>query len=199
MSNEPFSCSKHPFKHFYERSHVQITAISCESHLGLDTFCFQVNWNCVCSDISGYSQMCWSWLVCDSRGDRDWKVDVIYIRVNHTTVTSGQHCNYMWCDQAKSVWSRSYSIFNFFILQKTPLKLNNQFKRYQQLKSLQNKRKQKEILPLFGYISKSIFPTSDWFCLITPHICISPVCLFVNPLLVLCFHSLYQCQVNTLY
>ena len=85
----------------------------------------------------------------------------------------------MWCDQAKSVWSRSYSIFSFlldcnkhlqsYILQKTPLKLNNQFKRYQQLKSFQNKRKQKEILPLFGYISKSIFPTSDWFCLITSH------------------------------
>ena len=62
----------------------------------------------------------------------------------------------MWCDQAKSVWSRSYSIFSFlldcnkhlqnYILQKTPLKLNNQFKRYQQLKSLHNKRKQKEIL-----------------------------------------------------
>lgn len=86
----------------------------------------------------------------------------------------------MWCDQAKSVWSRSYSIFSFlldcnkhlqsYILQKIPLKLNNQFKRYQQLKSFQNKRKQKEILPLFGYISKSIFQTSDWFCLITSHI-----------------------------
>ena len=48
---------------------------------------------------------------------------------------------HMWCDQAKSVWSRSYSDFSFllnrnkhlqsYILQKTPLKLNNQFKRYQ--------------------------------------------------------------------
>ena len=28
-------------------------------------------------------------------------------------------------------------------------------------KSFQNKRKQKEILPLFGYISKSICPTPD--------------------------------------
>ena len=56
-----------------------------------------------------------------------------------------------------------------YILQKTPLKLNNQFKRYQQLKSFQNRREQKEILilPLFDYISTSIFPTSDWFCLIT--------------------------------
>ena len=87
---------------------------------------------------------------------------------------------YMWCDQAKSVWSRSNSVFIFltncmhhfhsYILQKTPLKLVNWFQRYEQLKDAKNNRKQKTFSALFGYISKSIFPTSDWFCLITPHI-----------------------------
>ena len=101
-----------------------------------------------------------------------WIISLVKLHMIHND-------NNMWCDHAKSVWSRSYSIFSFllnckkhlqsYILQKTPLKLNNQFKRYQQLKSFQNKKKQKEILPLFGYISKSIFPTSDWFCLITSH------------------------------
>ena len=33
-----------------------------------------------------------------------------------------------------------------------------------------NNKKQKILCPLFGYILKSIFPTSDWFCLITPHL-----------------------------
>ena len=32
-----------------------------------------------------------------------------------------------------------------------------------------NNRKQKEFSALFGSILKSIFPTSDWFCLITSH------------------------------
>ena len=86
---------------------------------------------------------------------------------------------YMWCDQAKSVWSQSNSFFIFltscmhpfysYILQKTPLKLVNWFQRYEQLKDAKNNRKQKTFSALFGSILKSIFPTSDWFCLITSH------------------------------
>ena len=59
---------------------------------------------------------------------------------------------YMWCDQAKSVWSRSNSVFIFltncmhhfhsYILQKTPLKLVDWFQRYEQLKDAENNRKQ---------------------------------------------------------
>ena len=88
----------------------------------------------------------------------------------------------MWCDQAKSVWSRLNSVFSFltncmhhflsYILQKTPLKLINWFQRYEQLKDAKNNRKQKKFSALFGSILKSIFPTSDWFCLITSHISI---------------------------
>ena len=90
---------------------------------------------------------------------------------------------HMWCDQAKSVWSRSNLVFivltncmhHFYsyILQKTPLKLVNWFQRYEQLKDAKNSRKQKIVSALFGSILKSIFPTSDWFCLITSHIHIS--------------------------
>ena len=86
----------------------------------------------------------------------------------------------MWCDQAKSVWSRSNSIFIFltngmhhfhrYILQKTLLKLVNWFQRYEQFKDAKNKRKQKTFSALFGSILKSIFLISDWFCLITSHI-----------------------------
>ena len=85
----------------------------------------------------------------------------------------------MWCDQAKSVWSRSNLVFFFltnclhhfhiFILQKTPLKLVNLFQRYEQLNNAKNNRKQKTFSALFGSILKSIFSTSDWFCLITSH------------------------------
>ena len=83
----------------------------------------------------------------------------------------------MWCDQAKSVWGRSNSVFIFltnsmhhfhsYILQKTPLKLVNWFQRYEQFKDTKNNMKQKTFSALFGSILKSIFPTSDWFCLIT--------------------------------
>ena len=81
----------------------------------------------------------------------------------------------LWCDQAKSVWSRSNSVFIFltngmhhfhsYILQKTPLKLVNWFQRYEQFKDAKNNRKQKTFSALFGSILKSLFPTSDWFCL----------------------------------
>ena len=87
---------------------------------------------------------------------------------------------YMWCDRAKSVWGRSNSVFIFLTncnvhtifttLQKTPLKLINWSQRYEQLKNAKNNRKQKTFSALFGSILKSIFPTSDWFCLITSHI-----------------------------
>ena len=83
----------------------------------------------------------------------------------------------MWCDQAKSVWSRSYSIISFlldcnkhlqsYILQKTPLKLNNQFKRYQQLKSFQNKRKQKDSSFVWLYLKINI---SDIRLILLDHI-----------------------------
>ena len=88
----------------------------------------------------------------------------------------------MWCDQAKSVWSWSNSVFIFltngmhhfhsYILQKIPLKLVNWFHRYEQFKDAKNNRKQKTFSALFGSILKSIFPTSDWFCLITSQIII---------------------------
>ena len=89
----------------------------------------------------------------------------------------------MWCDQAKSVWSRPNSVFilltncmhhfHSYILQKTPLKLINWFQRYEQLKGVKNNRKQKTFYALFGSILKSIFLTFDWFCLITSHIWVS--------------------------
>ena len=60
--------------------------------------------------------------------------------------------------------------FYCYILQKTPLKLVNWFQRYEQLKDAKNSRKQKTFTALFSSILKSIFPTSDWFCLITSHI-----------------------------
>ena len=106
----------------------------------------------------------------------------------------------MWCDQAKSVWSRSILVFIFptncmhhfysYILQKTPLKLVNWVQRYEQLKDTKNNRKQKTFSVLFGSILKSIFPTSDWFCLITSQItkwwakfkleCLLLICTYTN-------------------
>ena len=87
----------------------------------------------------------------------------------------------MWCDQAKTVWSRSNSVFIFqincmhhfhnYILQKIPLKSVKWFQRFEHLKDAKNNRKQKTFSALFGSILKSIFPTSDWFCLITSHMC----------------------------
>ena len=97
----------------------------------------------------------------------------------------GQEKPHMWCDQAKSVWSRSNSVFIFlpycmhhfqsYILQKTPLKLVNWFQRYEKLKDAKNNRKQHTFSALFASILKSIFPTSDWFCLITSHMCFWPL------------------------
>ena len=78
---------------------------------------------------------------------------------------SSTYCHNMWCDQAKSVWSRSNSVFIFltncmhlihsYILQKTPLKLVNCFQRYEQLKDAKNNRKQNTFSPLFGSILKN--------------------------------------------
>ena len=53
---------------------------------------------------------------------------------------------------------------------KTPLQLVNWFQRYEQLKD--EKRKQKTFFALIGSILKSIFPTFDWFCLITSQLVI---------------------------
>ena len=95
-------------------------------------------------------------------------------------LSSSYSLKHMWCEQAKSVWSQSNSVFIFltkcmhhskcYILQKAPLKLANWFQRYEQLKNAKNNRKQKTFSALFGSILKSIFPTSDWFCFITSHI-----------------------------
>ena len=98
-----------------------------------------------------------------------------------------QNIHNMWCDQAKSVWSRSNLVFIFltnymhhfqsYILKKTPLKSVNWFQRYERLKDAKNKRKQKTFSALFSSIFKSIFPTSDWFCLITSHmVCVYNFC-----------------------
>ena len=97
-----------------------------------------------------------------------------------TSFVTSRNVKYMWCDQAKSVWSRSHSVFIFltnsmhhfhsYILQKIQLKLVNWFQRYDQLKDAKNNRKQKTFSALFASILISIFPTSDWFCLITSHI-----------------------------
>ena len=56
-----------------------------------------------------------------------------------------------------------------YVLQKTPLKLDLSFQSYDLLKCCQNNRKQKDLFPLFGSISKSIFANSNSFCLIIPH------------------------------
>ncbi len=53
---------------------------------------------------------------------------------------------------------------------KNPLKLDMSFQSYDLLKGHQNNRKQKDLFPLFGSISKLIFASSDSFCLLTPHI-----------------------------
>ena len=104
----------------------------------------------------------------------------------------------MWCDQAKSVWSLSNSVFIFltncmylfhcYILQKTPLKLEIWFQRYEHVKKAKNNRKQKMFSALFDSIIKSIFPTSDWFCLITSHMYSSKFILsvLIDPFLQIC-------------
>ncbi len=63
-----------------------------------------------------------------------------------------------------------FSISKSYLLQKTSLKLDMSFLSYDLLKDCQNNRKQKYLFPLFGSISKSIFVSSDSFCLITSHI-----------------------------
>ena len=86
----------------------------------------------------------------------------------------------MWCDQAKSVWSRldSFFFFNQLIVcttlnatfcRKPHWNWTFGFQRYGQLKGCKNNKEQKILCPLFGYILESKFLTSDWFCLITPH------------------------------
>ncbi len=85
----------------------------------------------------------------------------------------------MWENQAKWVWTRAHHIFSFllyvifhskgYVLQKTPLKFDMSFQSYDILKGYQNNRKQKNLFPLFGSFSKSIFANSDSFCLIIPN------------------------------
>ena len=88
----------------------------------------------------------------------------------------------MWCDQAKWVWSRKVWILVFwnFLLGyclgvnfvKTSQRLGNWFQRYKQLKDWTSNKKQKKLLALFGCILKTVFVSSDSFCLITSHVII---------------------------
>ena len=50
-----------------------------------------------------------------------------------------------------------------YILLKTPPKSNQWFQSYEQLKDSQNYRKQKKFIPLSGYSSISMLPSSDCF------------------------------------
>ena len=89
----------------------------------------------------------------------------------------------MWCDQAKWVWSQKIWFlvcWHFllgcclgFNLVKTPQMLGTWFQRYKQMKDWTNNKKQKKLLALFGYILKTVFASSDSFCLITSHISLS--------------------------
>ncbi len=101
----------------------------------------------------------------------------------------------MWGNQAKWVWTLTYHIFSFllsvifhsksYVLQKTPLKLDMSFWSYDVLKDCQNSRKQKDLFSLFGSIFKSIFASSDSFCLNTSHMlnvwCVFRYC-FTHPI-----------------
>ena len=89
----------------------------------------------------------------------------------------------MWGNQAKWVWTWAHHILNFlldvilhsklcskiFVLLKTPLKLDMSVQSYDLLKGCQNNREQKDLFPLFGRVSKSIFASSNSVCLITSH------------------------------
>ena len=54
-----------------------------------------------------------------------------------------------------------------FNLVKTPQRLGNWFQRYKQLKDWTNNKKQKKLSALFGCTLKTVFVSSDSFCLIT--------------------------------
>ncbi len=79
---------------------------------------------------------------------------------------------YMWCDLAKSVWSRTYDIFSClfdwsahllrYILLQTPPESDQWFQSYEQLTDSQNNRKQKKLIPLSGYISQTINAPDIW-------------------------------------
>ena len=83
----------------------------------------------------------------------------------------------MWCYQAKWVWRQNiwFLVFRHFLLcyclgfnsVKTPQRLGNWFQRYKQLKDWTNNKKQKKLLALFGCTLKTVFASSDSFCLIT--------------------------------
>ena len=56
-----------------------------------------------------------------------------------------------------------------FNLVRTPQRLGNWFQRYKRLKDPTNNKKQKKLSALFGCILKTVFASSDSFCLITSH------------------------------
>ena len=53
-----------------------------------------------------------------------------------------------------------------FNLVKTSQRLGNLFQRYKQLKDWTNNKKQKKLLAMFGCILKTVFASSDSFCLV---------------------------------
>ena len=87
-----------------------------------------------------------------------------------------------------SVWSLSNLVYIFltnclyhfhsYILQKTTLKFFNWFQRYEQLRMPKTVGKKKTFSALFGSILKSVFPTFDWFCLITLQLCMNFINIF---------------------
>ena len=81
-----------------------------------------------------------------------------------------------WFDSNFFILPDCVHYFKGYFVQKTPLKLDIWFQRYGQLKGCKNNKKQNILCPLFGYILKSIFPTSDWLCLITPHVETTMLC-----------------------
>ena len=88
--------------------------------------------------------------------------------------------DHMWCDQVKWVWNQKIWFLFFwhfllgyclgFNLVETPQRLDNWFQRYKQLKDWTNNKKQKKLSALFGCILKTVFASSDAFCLIALHI-----------------------------
>ena len=84
----------------------------------------------------------------------------------------------------------SYHFFGFNLV-KTPQRLGNWFQRYKQLKDWINNTKQKTLLVLFDCILKTVFVSSDSFCLITSHTMVD-LCWPLTTMQVIVILSLHQ-------
>ena len=83
-----------------------------------------------------------------------------------TISISQVHSQFMWGGQAKWIWTCTHHIFCFllyvmlhsksYILQKSPSKLDKSLQSYGLLNGFENNRKQRDLFPLFSFISKSI-------------------------------------------